>query len=77
MATRQIIDTTRIKKAHVNSNDSTCTYEASTAYEAGTVVLFTDNVFYFAVVDIAADDTDTPDIAPDKWGYVFGSVMLS
>lgn len=65
--TRQIIPINDVVKCHVNSVDGSTNYETLTAYESGTLVTF-NNMPYTAIVDIADDDTDTPDEAPAKWG---------
>ena len=65
--TRQIIPVDRVVKCHVNSVDGSTNYEASTAYEAGTLVTFND-MPYVAIIDIEDSDTDTPIEAPAKWG---------
>lgn len=76
MATRQCCSVDRIYKAHVNTNDSSFAYESGVSYEAGTMVIY-NNTFFYAISDIAADDADDPENAPDKWGVVLGSVMFS
>ena len=69
MATRQLIASINAKKCHVNTSDGSPTYEASTAYEAGTLVAY-NGTSYVSIVDIEDSDTDTPDEAPDKWAIV-------
>lgn len=76
MATRQCCSIDRIHKAHVNTNDSSPAYESGVSYEAETMVLY-NNTFFYSVTDIAADDTDDPESAPDKWGLILGPVMFS
>ena len=66
MAERQIIPIDRVVKCHVNSVDGSPTYESGIAYKAGTLVIL-DDTPYTAIVDIADDDSDTPDLAPEKW----------
>lgn len=63
---RQIIPIDRVVKCHVNSDDSSPTYEAGVAYEAGTLVNYNGDS-YTAIVDIEDSDTDTPAEAPEKW----------
>ena len=65
--TRQIIPVDRVVKCHVNSVDGSPSYESGVAYLAGTLVTYNEEV-YTAIKDIADDDTDTPDEAPDRWG---------
>lgn len=71
--TRQIMTMNKINKCHVNEtgeNAGWFSYEASTAYEAGTLVCDSNNVFWCSIVPIEATDTDTPLDAPDKWAFV-------
>ena len=64
--TRQIIPIDKVVKCHVNSDDSSPTYESGTAYAAGTLVNYNGDS-YTAIVDIEDSDTDTPADAPLKW----------
>ena len=72
--TRQVITLDKIHKCHVvESGDSAGypIYEASTAYEAGTLVFDSNsNQFWCSIVPIEDTDTDTPLDAPDKWAFV-------
>ena len=71
--TRQVITLDKIRKCHVvESGDAAgyFTYESETAYEAGTLVVDENNMFWCSIVDIEATDTDTPLEAPDKWAFV-------
>lgn len=63
---RQIIPIDKVVKCHVNSNDSSPTYESGVAYAAGTLVNYNGDS-YTAIVDIEDSDTDTPLDAPEKW----------
>ena len=77
MATRQIIPINKCVKCHVvesGDNAGYCTYEESTAYEAGTVVFY-ENQLYCAVKDIASTDEDTPLTGSSKWALVLPMVM--
>ena len=69
MATRQAMHISKVVKQHVNSDDGSATYEAATAYPSGTMVIY-DGKSYCSIVDISADDTDTPAEAIDKWAIV-------
>ena len=69
MAIRQLIASKDTHICHVNTDDNSPTYEAATEYARGTVVQYR-GVAYAAIVDISDEDTDTPDIAPLKWGIV-------
>ena len=73
---RQLVSCKDTKICHVNSVDNTPTYEALTSYQAGCVVQYA-GVPYMAIVDIADDDTDTPDIAPSKWAIVADADSLA
>lgn len=64
--TRQIIPIDKVVKCHVNSDDSSPTYESGTAYAAGTLVNYNGDS-YTAIVDIEDTDSDTPADAPLKW----------
>lgn len=66
MANRQIIPVEKVVKCHVNSNDSSPTYEAGTAYAAGTLVNYNGDS-YTSIIDIEDTDSDTPADAPEKW----------
>jgi len=71
--TRQVITLDKIHKCHVVESGDTAgyfTYEAETAYEAGTLVIDENNMCWCSIVDIEATDTDTPLEAPDKWAFV-------
>lgn len=72
--TRQVITLDKIHKCHViETGDSAgfFGYEAETKYEAGTLVFDSDNnIFWCSIVDISAEDTDTPLEAPEKWAFV-------
>ena len=71
--TRQVITLDKIRKCHVvESGDDAgyFTYETETAYEAGTLVVDANNMFWCSIVPIEATDTDTPLEAPDKWAFV-------
>ena len=77
MAVRQIIPVNKVHKCHVSTtagSEGTMLYDASAAYEAGTVVLY-DGSLFCAIIDIEDTDTDTPVEAPDKWAYVLPLVM--
>lgn len=63
---RQIIPIDRVVKCHVNSLDSSPTYESGVAYAAGTLVNYNGDS-YTAIIDIADDDSDTPVDATEKW----------
>ena len=67
MAVRALIPAERLNIAHVNSVDGSTDYESGTEYKAGTVVTYNGST-YVANIDIEDTDTDTPDIAPEKWG---------
>ena len=72
MATRQVMNISRVTKCHVvesGDNAGSCAYEAETAYESGTMVFY-DGALYCAIVDIEATDTDTPLEGADKWALV-------
>ena len=73
---RQLVNCKDTKICHVNSVDNTPTYEALTSYQAGCVVQYA-GVPYMAIVDIADDDPDTPDIAPSKWAIVSDAGSLA
>ena len=64
--TRQIIPIDKVVKCHVNTDDSSPTYESGTAYAAGTLVNYNGDS-YTAIVDIEDTDADTPADAPLKW----------
>lgn len=72
--TRQVITLDKIHKCHVvESGDDAGSfiYEASTAYEAGTLVFDNvNNMFWCSIVPIEDTDTDSPLDAPDKWAFV-------
>ena len=72
--TRQVITLDKIHKCHVIETGESAGflgYEAETAYEAGTLVFDGENnMFWCSIVDISAEDTDTPLEAPDKWAFV-------
>lgn len=77
MATRQIINVDKVHKCHVSTtsgSEGSMLYDASTAYEAGTVVFY-DGSLYCAIVDIEDTDTDTPVEAPAKWAIVLPMVL--
>ena len=77
MAVRQIIPINKVNKCHVSTtsgSEGSMLYDASTAYEAGTVVFY-DGMLYCAIIDIEDTDTDTPVEAPDKWAIVLPMVL--
>lgn len=72
--TRQVITLDKIHKCHVIADGESAGwfgYEPLTAYEAGTLVFDGDNnMFWCSIVDISAEDAETPLEAPDKWAFV-------
>lgn len=72
MAVRPLVNIERLTTAYVNSVDGSMTYESGKAYEANTTVSYNGSL-YTATVDIEDTDTDTPDIAPDKWSLTINA----
>jgi hypothetical protein len=72
MAVRQLVNLERLTTAHVNSIDGSMTYESGVEYKANTTVSYNGSL-YTANVDIEDTDTDTPDIAPDKWSLTINA----
>lgn len=71
--TRQIMTMNNVKKVHVvadGDNAGWFNYESGVAYEPGTLVMDSNNVFWCSIVPIADTDTDAPLDAPDKWAWV-------
>lgn len=72
MAVRPLVNIERLTTAHVNSVDGSMTYESGVAYNANTTVSYNGSL-YTANVDIEDTDTDTPDIAPEKWSLTINA----
>lgn len=72
MAVRPLVNIERLTTAHVNSVDGSMTYESGISYKANTTVSYNGSL-YTANVDIEDTDTDTPDIAPDKWSLTINA----
>lgn len=72
MAVRPLVNIERLTTAHVNSIDGSMTYESGISYKANTTVSYNGSL-YTANVDIEDTDTDTPDIAPDKWSLTINA----